>query len=130
MELLLDTHIAIWALDNSPSLPKEFKEMILDTENNIYFSAISVMEVSIKHQKRPDIMPRNGTDFYEECLEAGYYTMPFKPKHAIAFDNLYNEKHFDPFDKALIAQAKMGRMMLLSHDEKLKYYNEPCVIYI
>ena len=43
MHILLDTHIALWALDNDAKLSKEAKELINDLNNSIYFSAISVM---------------------------------------------------------------------------------------
>ena len=66
MNLLLDTHIAIWALDNDERLSDEARILINDPENNIYFSAVSVMEVSIKNRKNPNLMDRNGKEFYDE----------------------------------------------------------------
>ena len=55
MNLLLDTHILIWALNDDPRLPKKAKDMILDADNAVYYSSISIWEVSIKHIKKPDI---------------------------------------------------------------------------
>lgn len=131
MHILLDTHIALWALDNDTKLSKEAKELINDLNNSIYFSAISVMEISIKHKKNPNIINRTGTDFYNQCLEAGYYTMPLKPKHAILLDNLNVKDNSyvnnDPFDRALIAQAKRENMILLTHDKIMEYYDEDCI---
>ena len=64
MNILLDTHIAIWALTDDKRLGTKARELILDPENNIYFSAISVMEISIKHRKSPKRMDWDGTEFY------------------------------------------------------------------
>ena len=131
MDIVLDTHIAIWALENNDNLSNEAKEMIYDLDNNIYFSALSVMEICIKHKKNPEAMEWEGKEFYQCCLDAGFYTMPMKPKHAIFLDDLkVKDKcsvNGDPFDRGLIAQAKQEKMLLLSHDRVMENYDEPCI---
>lgn len=42
MKILLDTHIAIWAVLDSAELPEEARSIILDEENEIYYSVASV----------------------------------------------------------------------------------------
>ena len=64
MDYLLDTHIALWSLYEDSKLPKVVFEIINNTDNNIYFSAVSVMEVSIKHQKFPKIFDKDAETFY------------------------------------------------------------------
>ena len=131
MDYILDTHVLIWALDNDPRLSEEVREIIEDEDNLIYFSSLSVMEVGIKHRKYPDIMPWSAKELYEECLDAGYYTLPFKPKHAIYLDGLKTKEgsrvNSDPFDRGLIAQAKQEGMIFLSHDAVISRYDEPCI---
>ncbi len=131
MDYILDTHIAMWAIEGNERLSEEAREIIQDEDNNIYFSALSVMEIGIKHKKNPQIMKRSGSQFYERCLEAGYYTMPMKPKHAIFMDDLRVKEgtyvNDDPFDRGLIAQAKQEGMILLSHDKVMESYDEPCI---
>ena len=131
MDYILDTHIAMWAIEGNERLSEEAREIIQDEDNNIYFSALSVMEIGIKHKKNPQIMKRSGSQFYERCLEAGYYTMPMKPKHAIFMDDLKVKEgtymNGDPFDRGLIAQAKQEGMILLSHDKVMESYDEPCI---
>ena len=39
MNLLLDTHIALWAIGNNPKLPAKARELIMDPDNTVYFSA-------------------------------------------------------------------------------------------
>ena len=89
------------------------------------------MEIGIKHQKNPRKMIRSGKEFYEKCLDAGYYTLPMKPKHAIYMDGLKLKEgcivNGDPFDQGLIAQAKEEGMILLSHDRLMEYYDEDCI---
>ncbi len=131
MDYILDTHIAMWAIEGSGKLSDEALNIIADEDNNIYFSALSVMEIGIKHKKYPQIMIRSGKEFYEKCLEAGYYALPMKPKHAVFMDDLKLKEGAqvlgDPFDRGLIAQAKQEGMILLSHDKVMKYYDEPCI---
>lgn len=131
MDIILDTHIAIWALEDNDNLSDEAKEMIYDLDNNVYFSALSVMEICIKHKKNPEVMEWDGKEFYQYCLDAGFYTMPMKPKHAILLDDLKvkNERSIngDPFDRGLIAQAKQEKMLLLTHDRIMENYDESCI---
>ena len=51
MKYLLDTHIILWALLDDKSLDKKVKELILNKNNEIYYSTVSSWEVEIKHQK-------------------------------------------------------------------------------
>jgi len=41
MKILLDTHILIWALTNNPLLPEKAKKIIMDSDNEIYYSITS-----------------------------------------------------------------------------------------
>lgn len=49
MRLLLDTHIALWAITDSPKLPKQVRELISMPATEVYVSAASVWEIAIKH---------------------------------------------------------------------------------
>ena len=44
MNILLDTHIAIWAITDDRRLSKNARDYLLDPGNNIYYSAASVLE--------------------------------------------------------------------------------------
>ena len=62
------------------------------------------------------------------------YTMPLKPKHAVCLDDLkIKESGFvnhNPFDRALIAQAKREKMFLMTSDGVMKNYDEPCIMMV
>ena len=60
MKLLLDTHIALWAIADSPRLPKAARERLLDPGNTCWVSAASVWEIAIKHALGRGDMPLSG----------------------------------------------------------------------
>ncbi len=124
MRILLDTHMILWALTDSPRLPTAAHQMIMDAANQIYVSAASVWEVSIKHSLSPDQMPVSGSELTGYLSEAGYIELPVMAVHAAAVETLPLH-HKDPFDRILIAQALSEPMVLLTHDRLMEKYGEP-----
>lgn len=88
MNLLLDTYIAIWALNDDPALSEKARELILDPDNTIYYSTVSVWEVLLKHARRPDNIPFIEADFSEGCREAGFVPLGLADKHILAVHTL------------------------------------------
>ena len=72
MKILLDTHVLLWALEDSPQLPYYVKEAITDENNEIYVSALSLWEIAIKHKNHPTLMPFSSTQIREYAQRAGY----------------------------------------------------------
>ncbi len=132
MNLLLDTHIAIWALNDDPALSEKARKLILDPDNTIYYSTVSVWEVLLKHTRRPGNIPFDESDFSEGCREAGFVPLSLTDKHVLAVHTLsrpnYIKEHNDPFDRLLLAQAKVENFSFLTHDELIPGYEEKCVI--
>lgn len=132
MNIILDTHVLIWALNDDPELSKKAVEYILNPANDIYYSTVSIWEVAIKHAIHPDNVTFSGKEFAGYCTEAGYFNLPVYDKHVFAMETLQRPadapKHNDPFDRLLIGQAKAENMMFLTHDTLIPYYNEKCVI--
>lgn len=132
MKVLIDTHIAIWAVLNNPKLPKQAKDIILDKENDIFYSTASVWEITIKHILHPDRLRINGSLLEKGCEENGYFVLPILNKHVSSLETLKRlenaPRHNDPFDKIMIAQAKTEGLMFLTHDSLIPYYNEPFII--
>lgn len=134
MNYLVDTHILLWALTNDVRLPASAKEILLDKENMIFYSFANVWEIAIKHAlKKPD-MTISPEEFDRLCFEAGYFQLELDFRHAYAVSRLNYDgdaaprSHRDPFDRLLLAQAKVEQMKFLTHDELLPYYHEPCVV--
>lgn len=132
MNLLLDTHILLWALSEDPRLPEKAKELILDENNAIYYSAVSVWEIAIKHANHPDSVTMTGKELAQYCEEAGYLPLEMRNKHVFSLEGISRQEdappHHDPFDRMLIAQAKEENMSFVTHDALLPYYNEKCII--
>ena len=132
MNLLLDTHIALWALNDDPSLSEKAKDLILDPDNTIYYSTVSVWEVLLKHACRPNNLELDSAKFVEYCHEAGFIPLSLYDKHVLAVKSLSRPidapPHNDPFDRLLIAQAKSENLSFLTHDSLIPYYEEKCII--
>ena len=124
MKVLIDTHIAIWAVLNNPKLPKQAKDIILDKENDLFYSTASVWEITIKHILHPDRLRINGSLLEKGCEENGYFVLPILNKHVSALETLKRlenaPRHNDPFDKIMIAQAKTEGLMFLTHDSLIQ----------
>lgn len=131
MKYLLDSHILIWALFSDEKLSREAYAIINDPQNEIYYSAVSVWEVGIKHGKSPNKIPISGKLLAAGCDTANMLSLPVTKEHAIAAVGLIRSQnappHNDPFDRMLIAQAKTENMILLTHDHMLKDYCVDCI---
>lgn len=134
MNLLLDTHIALWYLNGDAKLSEKAMSYIDDGENDVYFSVASLWEIEIKHTIHPDKMVISCDDVLERCKKAYFTLLPLHPDHIKLLSTLRREAdaqhHNDPFDRILICQAKAEDMRFLTHDSLLEDYNEPCVVLV
>lgn len=132
MNLLLDTHILIWALNDDPRLPEKARALILDENNVIYYSVVSIWEVSIKHAIHPDNVAFSGKELAGFCQEAGFLPVELREKHVFALETITRAAgappHHDPFDRVLIAQAKAEHISFVTHDSLIPYYEETCIL--
>lgn len=126
MNLLLDTHVALWAIADSPKLPQAARELILSPRTNIWISAASVWEISIKHALGRGDMPVSGQDAVRYFRESGYRFLPIEPEHALAVEGL-PAHHQDPFDRILVAQALTEPMRLMTHDPLVALYSDTVI---
>lgn len=124
MNLLLDTHILLWAAAEPQKLSPEASALIGDHKNSLYFSAASVWEVVIKNGLgRPDFqvdahLLRRG------LVDNGYLELPITSQHTLAVSHL-PDIHKDPFDRILVAQAESEGFLLLTADELVAGYPGP-----
>lgn len=123
MNILLDTHVALWALTDDSRLSSLARQFIMYPENLIFVSTASVWEIAIKHAIHREDMPISGREALEYFKEAGYRVVPIEPEHAAAVEEL-PEIHNDPFDRLLAAQARCEPYRLLTHDEILAKYGD------
>ncbi|KAA6186347.1 type II toxin-antitoxin system VapC family toxin [Thiohalocapsa marina] len=127
MILLLDTHVALWAIADDPKLSPEARKLLLEPENTLWVSAASVWEIAIKHALQRGDMPISGESAISYFRASGYRILPIEAEHAAAVENLPMH-HADPFDRLLIAQSRVGNMWLVSHDEKVARYGDPVIV--
>lgn len=131
MKVLADTHILIWYLTGDDRLTEKARKIIDDEKNDIYFSLVSVWEISIKHNRKPESLTLTAQSFVQFCLEQGFLEYPIYRRHIYTLDSLKREtdapKHHDPFDRLLLSQAKTDGLLFLTHDSLIPYYNEPCI---
>ncbi len=121
---LLDTHVWLWSLFETKLIPPKVLHSLEDTENEIYISAASLWEVSIKHAKGILRMPLTPAACYDRSIENNKrLPLSVSPRHALATAHL-ERHHGDPFDRLLVAQALEEGMVLVTHDPKMQPY--PC----
>ena len=123
MNLLLDTHVALWAITDSPKLPKKAREMIESPKSSVWISAATVWEIAIKHSLGRGDMPVSSQDALRYFRESGYRFLPVEPEHAAAVEDLAAH-HADPFDRILVAQALTEPMRLITHDPVVASYSD------
>ena len=131
MKLLLDTHIAIWAIADMPDLSASARNLVLDSGNEVYVSDVSAWEVAVKSVARPGSIPFGSAEFIDGCAASGYRFLPLSHDAIVAYEGLdygrVGDAHRDPFDRLLIAQSKAANMLFLTHDNILALYGEPLV---
>ena len=134
MKLLLDTHIVLWALNDNPKLSSQARELIMDVGNDIYYSSASIWETTIKYMSKPDKIRISGSKLSDLCREMGYQMLPIADNHVKVLETLVyhnqNQVHNDPFDRIMIAQAKADGLKFVTHDSKIPFYEESCVMVV
>ena len=124
MKLLLDTHLLLWAAGVPERLPAQARALVEHPETEPIVSVASLWEVAIKSglgRTDFDVDPRL---LRRGLLENGYAELDVTGAHATAVD-LLPPIHKDPFDRILIAQARIEGIMLLTADEVVARYPGP-----
>lgn len=119
MNYLLDTHILIWHLEGNKKLNNTWREVIANPENTIFVSIISPWEMSLKAKKLHLRLP---LDAYFINFE--YILLDIKLSHIAEVGKL-PFYHKDPFDRMLVAQAKVEKCTLITVDKKMHRYDVP-----
>jgi PIN domain nuclease of toxin-antitoxin system len=127
VRLLLDTHIALWALVDSPRLPAKARLLILAPDNEVVVSAASVWEIAIKHGLAKKNMPVSGAEAKSWFTRAGYTLLPVTADHAALVEEL-PPHHADPFDRILVAQALDEPLRLVTHDPTVARYSDTVIL--
>ena len=120
MRLLLDTHLFLWSVTDSPRLSTEARSSILAADE-VYVSAVSICEVAIKAglgKIQGDVR-----QLAEAIGGSGFVELPVTALHAATVAEL-PPHHQDPFDRLLVAQALTEPLILLTADAALLEYSD------
>lgn len=126
MNLLLDTHIALWAITDSPKLKQQARELILSPPTTVWVSVASLWEIAIKHSLGRGDMPVSGQDARRYFQESGFRLLAIEAEHAVAVEGL-PAHHQDPFDRILVAQSLAEPMRLMTHDATVALYSDTII---
>lgn len=132
MRYLLDTHIILWAFIGDKRLGKDVREIIEDPKNEIYYSTVSSWEIEIKHLCK-DNFKLSADQFIFLCDQNGLANIQIKNSNVSSLKKIEktkNNKHNDPFDKMLLAQAISENMIFITHDKKFTAYSNQNIMIV
>ena len=118
MRYLLDTHALLWARAAPALLSDEARAVIESSDTTLYVSMATLWECAIKRSIGKLELPDN---FYE-IIADDYEILGIEVSHLVAYAELPMH-HRDPFDRLLVAQARLGNLTLLSRDPNIAKYN-------
>jgi PIN domain nuclease of toxin-antitoxin system len=125
LNLLLDTHVLLWAAGQPQKLSKKALTLINNPDHRLFFSAASLWEVAIKRTLGREDFCVDPRVLRRGLLDNSYEELPVTSEHAIAIEHL-PIIHKDPFDRILLAQAEVEGIMLLTVDVQVAKY--PCPV--
>ncbi|MGH8296322.1 MAG: type II toxin-antitoxin system VapC family toxin [Steroidobacteraceae bacterium] len=119
MRVLLDTHLLLWALASPRRLSSKARQRIESSE--VFASAASIWEISIKSALGK--LQANPAEVLSGVQPAGFEHLHITGEHTAEVANLPH-LHKDPFDRLLVAQALLEKMILLTDDDTLGGYGD------
>lgn len=122
MKILLDSHVFLWAITNSPRLSPVHRKLFESEKNDLYLSVTSIWEMLIKNALGRLTLPAPPTQYLTRQLEKNrILLLPLRTLHLEALERL-PPLHRDPFDRILIAQGSSERMPIATADEQMRQY--------
>jgi PIN domain nuclease of toxin-antitoxin system len=123
MDLLLDTHALLWNMDGDRRVTDSARDAIANGRNHIFVSMASLWEMSTKSAKGRLILPGGNIDYVLDYMRTWHMeVLSVTVEHVRAAGGLPFH-HGDPFDRMLVAQAKVENYHLVSGDEKVHLYD-------
>ena len=127
MKYLLDTHAFLWFVSEDNRLSSKAQSIIKKSQNEVYFSAVSAWELSIKIRLDRLTIEEDLEPFIiKQLAENNFSTLSITIFHSIYTSKLPNI-HKDPFDRMIVAQAQVEDLSIISKDKNIKKYSVPVV---
>ncbi|MBV9219527.1 MAG: type II toxin-antitoxin system VapC family toxin [Methylobacteriaceae bacterium] len=122
MRLLLDTHTFLWWLAGDTALSVAARTAIADEGNDVFVSAVSAWEIATRHRlgKLPGVAAIV-TDLDATIAAQNFIGLPVNIRHGQTGGALPGP-HRDHFDRMLIAQATVERLVLVSNEQVFDTY--------
>jgi PIN domain nuclease of toxin-antitoxin system len=119
VNIIIDTHIFLWALTNHSRLSDAKRSVLEDLSNTIFVSAVSIAELMIKAS-----LKKLGIDFNPVVMakESGFALLDFSAEAVLLLKDMPFH-HKDPFDRMLIAQSIADSYPIMTEDPKIALYN-------
>jgi PIN domain nuclease of toxin-antitoxin system len=127
VRLLVDTVTWIWSVSATQRLNQHATELLGDPQHELYFSAASAWEIAIKSALGKLNLPEPPRTLVpQESARLGLRPLPVNQGHALGVFDLPRH-HRDPFDRLLVAQARIEGLTLLTADRDIQRYDVPSV---
>ena len=121
MRLLLDTHVALWAVSEPDALSAASRSAIVGADE-IRLSVVSPWEMVIKSALGRLVLHRSVDDICRELeREFAVQSLPVTLAHVLEVGRLAAH-HGDPFDRLLIAQARVEGLTIVTRDRVFAAY--------
>ena len=128
MKLLLDTHIWVWSVLDPGRLSARVARQLVNPENEIWLSAVSVWELRLLHDKgRLKLMPDAVSWIQDNLSRLNIREAPLTFEVALAISSL-NLPHNDPADGFIAATAKVFGLTMVTADEQLARLKDIAVL--
>ena len=116
MSYLIDTHILLWWVFDSPKLSARSRTIIANSEHRILVSSASAWEIATKYRIGKLPGAKELVENYAQVLQqASFLELPVTSVHALRAGSLPIE-HRDPFDRMLMAQAELENLPIITSD--------------
>jgi len=123
MRAILDTHAFLWWVIDSPELSQSARSVMGDSTNELYLSAASGWEIAIKTKLgRLEIAGDLEKLIPEQMVLNAISGLPVQMSHALHVFKL-PDLHRDPFDRILIAQARLEEIPIITRDSAISQYD-------
>jgi len=127
MNYLLDTVVWVWSVHSAERINKVGLDILQSGDEEVYFSAASVWELSIKLRSGKLHLPELPSRYVPKRLaQQGIRSLSVTQTHALRVYDLPTHHH-DPFDRLLIAQALAEEMVILTADRAFERYEAELV---
>jgi len=122
MKYLLDTHVMLWFLEDSPELSPKARRILKNPEHELFWSVASYWELTVKFSLGRLELDKEWSALFEREKKANrIQDLPLCQKHCEPHLTL-PWHHKDLFDRLLIGQAMVENMILITKDPYIKKY--------